>query len=60
MHCEYKASQATREDIRAGYERIARVWAGLARNVEIRQKLHNSTSQKSPLQKVAGKRGDDA
>src|ERR1700716_3807755 len=29
VHCEHKASQATREDMPAGYTRIAHVWAGL-------------------------------
>jgi len=56
VHCEHKASQATREDMRAGYARIAHVWAGLARNVELRQKYYNSTAQTNSATKPNARR----
>jgi len=56
VHCEHKASQATREDMRAGYARIAHVWAGLARNVELRQKYYNSMAQTNSATKPNSRR----
>jgi hypothetical protein len=48
LHCAHVASQATREDVRAQYERLARVWASMVRNVELREKLTDPAKKSDP------------
>jgi hypothetical protein len=39
MDCEYKASHSETDAQRDRYQRLARLWAELERNVELRGKL---------------------